>query len=143
MPEYKGGLRSEVPNKVIMYGVDANGTEQPIATDGSGLKSYEDVATWSITTTADNLAATVTKAAEAGLSHYVTSVAGSYSNAAIGLLTVKDGAAIIGNYHAHDQRDVSLSRPLRITENSVLEVSLAASGTAGIIGAVTVTGYTV
>lgn len=143
MVDVKSGTRSPIPTRVVIYGVAADGTAQAIETDGAGIKSYEDASTWSVTATADNLAVTATRAAEAGKSHYITSISGGYSNAAIGLMEMKDGVATVGNYHTHDQRDVALSRPLKITEGALAEISLEASGTAGIIGAVTMTGYTV
>ena len=143
MVDVKSGTRSPIPTRVVIYGVDADGTVQAIKTDGTGIKSFQDASTWSITVTADNVAATATKAAEVGKSHYITSVSASYSAAAIGLLTTKDGVATIGNYHAHNQRDVTPTRPLKITEGASFEAALAASGSVGVIGAVTATGYTV
>lgn len=101
------------------------------------------VATWSETTTADNAAATVTKAAEAGKSHYITSISGSFSAAAIRLATLKDGATTKGNFHVHNQREITFDKPLKITAGAAAELSLAASGTAGVIGAVTMQGYTI
>lgn len=99
--------------------------------------------TWSITATADNAAATVTRAGEAGKSHFITSISGSFSAAAIKLLTLKDGAAIIGNFHVHNQREIVFAKPIKITAGAAAELSLAASGTAAVIGAVTMTGYTI
>lgn len=103
-----------------------------------------DAATWSITATADNAAATATRAAEAGLRHYITSIGGSFSAANAGkLLTLSDGGAVVGNYHVHNQRDVVFAKPIRMATNSAVVLSLAASGTPAQIGAVTMTGYTV
>jgi len=100
------------------------------------------ISKWSETATADNAAATATHAAESGNAHYVTGVSGSFSAAAIKLLTLKDGSTIIGNYHVHNQRDIVFDEPLRITSGAAVVVSLAASGSAGVIGAVVVTGFT-
>jgi len=103
-----------------------------------------DFAEWSITTTADNAAATVTRAAEAGKQHCILSISGSFSAAVAGkLMTLKDGATIIGNFHVHNQRDIVFERPLKLSVNSLAELSLAASGTATQIGAVTMTGFTI
>lgn len=99
-------------------------------------------AEWSITATADNAAATATRAAEAGKSHYITAIFGSFSAAAIKLATLKDGTTVIGNYYVHNADSVPLARPLKITSGAAAELSLAASGTAGVIGAVTLKGYT-
>lgn len=102
-------------------------------------------AKWTMTTTADNAAATVTKAAETDTlkAHYVTGVHGSFSAAIAGkLMTLKDGSTVIGNFHVHNQRDVLFARPVRITPGAAVELSLAASGAGGTIGAVTLTGFT-
>lgn len=98
---------------------------------------------WSITATADNLAATVTRAAEAGKSHYITGLAGSFSAAVAGrLLTLADGGTTIGNFYVHNQLALSFEKPIKLTANSAAALSLAASGTVGQIGAVTLMGYT-
>lgn len=101
------------------------------------------IASLSSTTTADNAAATVTIAdtAAGGQSHYVTSISASFSAAIAGkLMTLKDGATVVGNYHVHNQRDIVFASPIEI--RGAAEVSLAASGAGGTIGAVTVSYYT-
>jgi hypothetical protein len=98
---------------------------------------------WSITVTADNAAATVQRAAAPGQAHYIASISGSFSAANAGkLMTLKDGTTVIGNYHVHNQRDLVFATPIRLSSNALAELSLAASGTGGQIGAVTMTGYT-
>jgi len=94
------------------------------------------------TTTADNAAATVTIADQNNASHFITGISASFSTAqtAAKLMTLKDGANTIGNYHVFDNRDIVFSSPIQV--NGVAEVSLPASGTAGQIGAVTVHYYT-
>ena len=103
----------------------------------------KDVAEWSITTTADNAAATVTRAAEVGRVHCIVSISGSFSVANIKLMTLKDGTTVIGNFHVHNQRDIVFDKPVRLSPNSLAELSLAASGTATQIGAVAMAGFTV
>lgn len=98
---------------------------------------------WAVTTTADNAVATVTKAGESGKNHYVTSIHGSFSAALIKLMTLKNGATVLGNYHVHNQRDVVFAKPVKITSGNAAEISLVASGTAGTIGAVVMKGYTI
>lgn len=105
---------------------------------------------WCLTATADNAAATVTKAGQAGqnafgegISHYVTGIAGSFSAAAIKLLTLKDGATVIGNWYVHNAFALTFPKPIKITAGNAVELSLAASGTAGTIGAVVLMGYTI
>lgn len=100
-------------------------------------------ARWSETTTADNAAATVTRAAESGKAHYITSIHGSFSAAIAGkLMTLKDGTTVKGNFHVHNQRDVVFDNPFRITTGAAAELSMAASGAGGTIGAVTMKGFT-
>lgn len=107
------------------------------------LPASEPRNTWSITITADNAAATVQRAAVAGQSHFITSISGSFSAPNAGkLMTLKDGVTVIGNFHIHNQRDVQFPEPIKLTVNTLAELSLAASGTALQIGAVTMTGFT-
>jgi hypothetical protein len=54
--------------------------------------------TWTETATADNAAATATRPAVAGQSHYITSVSGSFSAAAIKLMTLKDATVVEANF---------------------------------------------
>lgn len=104
----------------------------------------KDYSEWSITVTADNAAATVQRAAEVGRCHFVTGLSGSFSVANAGkLMTLKDGTTVIGNYHVMSVRDVVFDFPIRLSPNTLAELSLAASGTGGQVGAVTMTGYTV
>lgn len=101
------------------------------------------VSTWVVTASADNAAAVATQAAVAGQSHYITSIAGSFSAANAGkLMTVEDGAGVVGNYHIHNQRELAFGKPLRLTAGNAATLRLAASGTVGQFGAVTMTGYT-
>lgn len=99
-------------------------------------------ATWSVTATADNLAATATKAAETGKSHYVTSISGAFSAAAIKLMTLKDGTTIVGNHYVHNEFGLTFPAPIKLTSGNLAGLSLAASGTVGVIGAVNLNGFT-
>lgn len=95
-----------------------------------------------LTTTANNAAATVTKAAAAGTQHVITGIAASFSGAAAGkLMTLKAGAAIIANFYVHNQFRHSFETPVVLADNEAAELSLAASGSAGVNGAVVLTGY--
>lgn len=98
---------------------------------------------WTVTATADNGAATATKAAESGKAHYITGVSGGFSAAIAGkLMTLKNGTTVVGNFHVHNQRDISFPFPIRLDTGAAAELSLAASGAGGSIGAVTLTGFT-
>lgn len=94
----------------------------------------------SITVSADNAAATITLAAPAaGVAHYVWGIiAGFVGGAATKLLTVKDGTTVKENIPVVNSMSTERAKPLKISDATALEVSLAASGTAGIIGYVTV-----
>lgn len=100
---------------------------------------------WSITVTADNAAATVQRAAVNGLTHYITSISGSFSAAqtAAKLMTLKDGTTVIGNFHVFNNRDLTFDDPIKLTQGNLAELSLAASGTGTQIGAVTLSGFTI
>ncbi|MHA1754690.1 MAG: hypothetical protein ACTSYR_04150 [Candidatus Odinarchaeia archaeon] len=109
------------------------------------ISNYQDnygVSTWSVTATADNDVATATKTAEEGKSHYITSISGSFSAAAIQLMELKDDTDTIGNYHVHNQRDIVFAKPVKITAGNAVSLTLAASGSGGVIGAVTLVGFT-
>lgn len=104
----------------------------------------EDTPAWVETANADNVAATATRAAETGKSHYVTSVSASFSASVAGaLLTISEGAAEIARVYVHDHAEVSLPKPIEIAEGTAVSAELAASGSAGVVGAVNLTGYTV
>lgn len=94
----------------------------------------------STTISADNAAATITLAAPAaGVAHYVYGVvAGFVGGTATKLLTIKDDITIKENVPVVNSLYYERIKPLKITDAKALEVSLAASGTAGIIGYVTV-----
>lgn len=117
------------------------GDDLYVSKDADGLR-VGGATTWASTATADNAAATVTKAAEAGKQHFITGFTGSFSATATKLLTIKDGAAVKTNIYVVNSLAVTLARPIRLTENSAAELSLAASGGVGNIGAVTLFGYT-
>lgn len=102
------------------------------------------VSSWTATAvSADNAAVSVTKAAESGKSHYITNISGSYNVAKIKLMTLKDDTTVISNFHVHNQRDIAFAKPVKITAGKAAELSLQAGGTAGDIGAVVMTGYTI
>lgn len=113
-----------------------------ISTASSFLNNGFELATtdWCVSVTADNLAATVTRAAESDKAHYVTAITASFSAASTKLLTIKDGATVIGSFYVVNNEVINFATPVKVS--GVLEVSLAASGTTAVIGAVTVAGIT-
>lgn len=98
--------------------------------------------TWSLSATATAAAATVTRAAEADKSHFITGISGSFGAAQIALMTLSDGGAVIANFHVHNQRNIEFAKPIKITAGNAVSASLGA-GAAGVVGAITLTGYTV
>lgn len=93
----------------------------------------------SATASANNGAAIVTLAAPpAGQSHYIYGVTAGFSAAATKLLTVKDGATVVENIPVVNAYQDNRSRPLKISTGNACEVSLAASGTPGVVGYVTI-----
>ncbi len=105
----------------------------------------DEISAWCVTVApVDNAAATVSKAGVAGKTHFVTGISASFSAAVAGkLLTLKDDTTVIGNYHVHNQRDVPVPKPIKITQGKAAELSLAASGSGGTLGTVTLTGFTI
>jgi hypothetical protein len=111
--------------------------------DATNFFLPEPVAEWTLTATADNAVATVTRAAEAGRRHYVTGVSGSFSAALIRLMRLLTGAIVVGSFHVHNSRDVEFATPIEVPENTAATLDLAASGTLGQVGAVVLRGYTI
>lgn len=91
----------------------------------------------------DNAASTATQAAPGdGCRHFITSLSGSYSAAAIKLLTLKQGTTVIGRWYVHNAFHIEFPTPVTLEPNTAANAELAASGTGGVTGAVTMTGYT-
>lgn len=100
---------------------------------------------WIETANADNSAATATRAApNEGLQHYVTSVSGGYDTTNSGnTLILSQGSTEIGRWNVYDVFALDFSSPIQIDPGTAVSLELAASGSAGEIGTVTLTGYTV
>lgn len=98
---------------------------------------------WVDTDTATNATATATKAAPAeGLSHFITSVSGSFDATASGItLILKDGSTEVARWNVYDSFALALSSPIKLSPGTAANLELAAGG-AGIVGAATLTGYT-
>lgn len=95
------------------------------------------------TTTADNATATVSSGAPpSGQSNFITHLSGSFSVAQTTgkLMQLLDGATVKWQGHVFNDRDVIFTNPVKIHGNA--QLNLAASGTAGQIGAVSLGWYT-
>ena len=98
---------------------------------------------WIATDNADNAAATATKAAVAAQRHYITSVAGGFDAAVSGAtLILKSGSTELGRWNVYDTFALVFPSPIEVAAGTVANLVLEASGTAGITGAATMTGYT-
>lgn len=96
------------------------------------------------TTTADNATATATIAApSAGSSgNYVTSVSGGFDSTVSGnTLILKEGTTEKLRWIVYDEKTVVFPNPIQI--NGAANLELEASGTGGVSGTATITGYTV
>lgn len=96
---------------------------------------------WTETATATAALATATRAAESGKTHYVVAVAGSFSAAQIAAMTLKSGTTAEANFYVHNQHSLTFSRPIRLNAGEAAVLELGAGG-AGVVGAVTLVGFT-
>ena len=102
----------------------------------------QDISLWTERAEATAAAATATRAAEAGRSHYIVSVVAGYGAAQIGGLDVSDGPTVVLSTHVHNQLVISLPRPLKATAGNAVSVTLGAGAT-GVVGRVNIIGFTV
>lgn len=111
-----------------------------ISTDTSALSDAENG--FVVTASADNATAIASRAAEVGKSHYIAGVYASYGAAKTGLLQIKDGAAVVFEQYVYDKEVIVFTRPVKATLGNAVSAELAASGTAGVLGKVNLSGYT-
>lgn len=96
---------------------------------------------WIATGTATNATATATKAAATGKTHYVTSVSGAFSAAAIFLLQLKEGTNVIGEWYVHNSFSISFGKAgIPGSRGGAVSAELSAGGV-GVIGKVNITGF--
>lgn len=107
------------------------------------LKEGKYLNSWVVKASADNAAATATKAAVTGKTYYLAGVAAGFSSAATKLLQIKDGATVIAEYPIVNSDILNLISPVAITSGAALSAVLAASGGSGNIGYVNLFGFTV
>lgn len=106
------------------------------------MPDTREVAIWTVSASADNALATASKAAEAAKRHYITAVGGSFSNAVTRLLQIKKGTDVIWEQYVVNSFSHEFARPIQGDVNELVSAELAASGTAGQLGKVNITGYT-
>lgn len=102
-------------------------------------------AEWHLTQSVDNGANTLTKQAEPGRKHVVTHISGSFSAAAIKTLLLRRGTAptTMRTYYVHNLFHVDFMSPIAFEENEAVVLTLAASGTGGVLGVANMSGYTI
>ena len=108
------------------------------------MADFDARSTWIETANADNATATASRTARAGQSHYIKSIHVGYTNANAGkVATLKFGTTTKGTFNVHNSRDIFFGdQGLKVDTGSAVSVELAASGTAGQNGHVTIVGYT-
>lgn len=107
----------------------------------AGTKRLQD--SWADTDNADNATATATKAAETNKTHYITSVSGGFGSTVSGnTLILKDGSTEVARWYVYDTFAMVFPSPIELTEGNAANLELEASGTGGVTGAATLTGYT-
>ena len=99
-------------------------------------------AEWSASAQADNAGAVAVKAAEAGKRHYITSITLSFTSVVGKSATLQDGATTVRRYQVAQERTEYFIPPLRLGVNVAATLTLNASGTAGILGAANMSGFT-
>ena len=101
-----------------------------------------DHSNWSDVATADNAAATATRAVPETGSHYITSVSGGYTSTKSGLtLILKEGTTELQRWYVYDSFALALDKPIKLSPGTVANLVLAASGTGGVSGTANMTGY--
>lgn len=108
------------------------------------MSVYPAAATWTEqATSAADAAVTVTHAGTVNFAHYITAVIASFDIVPTGgkLLEIKDGATVIVSIHVSDPPILVLSVPIRLSVGNDVIITLA-SGGAGVVGKLNVTGYT-
>lgn len=96
---------------------------------------------WVAKDSQDNALAVAAKAAETGKTHVITGVFASYSATKAGLLQIKDGTTVVAEHYIYDSGAIPLN--IKATAGNAVSAELAASGTAGTIGKVNLTGFTI
>ena len=104
-----------------------------------------------VTASQDNVLCIASKVAAAGKTHVITKILISYKTAltAAGLVQIKDGTSIIGEYQLFNNDKIDLTNGIPDisgmpgTTGNTISVELAASGTAGNLGKITLIGYTI
>lgn len=137
--------------------IDQTGTNNKVQLDPSGnnvnvinnVNTIEDgehvYNGWSeITAATNNALATATKAAgAAGTRHHITGVYAGFSATVSGkLLEVKKGSTVVFRTFVYDKAYITFPSPIPAANDEAVSAELAASGTGGTTGVVSLVGFT-
>lgn len=96
---------------------------------------------WTEAASATNATATATHSASSGDTHFVTTLVASFTGSGNSAdLTLKDGSTTIMTVTVHDDIEVTLPFPVKLTTGNKAEAALAAGGS-GVDGNVTIGGF--
>ncbi len=97
---------------------------------------------WIETDTGTNAAANAQRAAPSGgLSHYITTISGTFDSVADADMILSEGATELARWHVYDAFALVFPSPIKLSPATLADLELAAGGT-GVVGSVTITGYT-
>lgn len=97
---------------------------------------------WSVTDLQTNAAATATKAAESGKSHYLTMATACMESGEAKPVELKDGDTVLHTFYAKQETPPLLFiPPLKITQGALVSLGIAA-GAASVDSMVTLFGFT-
>jgi hypothetical protein len=125
--------------------VQIDGTVEVNNADGVPLETIDktpEKVTFTLSGSADNAVVSDSQVGEAGKAHYLTTISAGYTAAAIGLVTIKDGLTVIGEYPIHNADVIQLPTPVKVTDGNNVSIELSASGTAGTLGKIFGVGFT-
>lgn len=98
------------------------------------------MAGWVETATGTNAIATASRASAAVHRPVIYGVSASFSAAATQLLQIKNGATVVWEGYIYTSRDVTFPAGIALPAGSTITAVLAASGSAGIVGKVSLHG---
>lgn len=107
------------------------------------IEEQKHLNSWVEKANADNAVATAIRAAEESVTHFITGIVAAFSGTATKVLQVKDGNTVIFEAPVVNGLAVDLVAPLKGTPGNAVSATLAASGTAGIVGYVNLIGFSV
>lgn len=99
-------------------------------------------ADWTQLASQDNALAVATRAAEQGARHAITRILASYSAAKVGLLQIKVAGVVVDEFYVNNCAVIDFTNGYRGGSNQAVSAELQASGVGGVLGKVSIGGYT-